>query len=143
MIHPLEVTKPLSKPLPLCDENFEKYGWCKSWNQERVDCFWCLRKARFDGPDYSIDAFWKQLKRVSIQSSAKLLEISISRRSNVIIRLFQSKMEPAYKSCQFFYCHRITGSTYCTRVASWTSSSLNPWKTSKNFENFGFYFIQF
>ena len=44
-------------------ENFEKYGWCKSWNQEGVDYFWCVRKAGFDGPDHSIDAFannWKE-----------------------------------------------------------------------------------
>ena len=62
------------KPLLLCDENFEKYGWCKSWNQERVDCFWCLRKARFDGSDYSIDAFennWKEFPYNPLQSFLK------------------------------------------------------------------------
>ena len=66
---PLEV-----KFLPLCDENFEQYGWCKSWNQERVDCFWCLRKAGFDGPDHSIDDSannWKEFPYNPLQSFLK------------------------------------------------------------------------
>ena len=88
----------------------------------------------------------KQFTRDSIHSSTKLFEISISRRSNVIIRLFQSKMESAYESrlyYQFLYRYRMMGSKKCTCVVEVSSAFLDHWQTSKNFENFGFYFIQF
>ena len=91
-------------------------------------------------------SFCKQFAWVSIHSSTKLFKISISRRSNVIIRLFQSKMESAHESrlyYQFLYRYRIMGSTNCTCVVEMSSAFLDPWQTSKNFENFGFYFIQF
>ena len=91
-------------------------------------------------------SFYKQFARVSIHSSTKLFEISISRRSNVIIRLFQSKMESAHESrlyYQFLYRERMMGSTNCTCLVEMSSAFLDPWQTSKNFENFGFYFIQF